>query len=196
MSEVYNSHVFRVEPTVMSEDIGDIALALSKAQGEMESAKKDSKGYGYSYSDLATVIESAKPILAKNDLAVVQLVGNTVGGENGSVTVTTILTHKSGQYFKSVASIPLVEMKSCNIAQEAGASLSYLRRYAYQSIIGQPSEDNDASSKGLDKPNTSSSFSKPKDKETPTKEVKTATTASKPNFRKPKASTTKAKGGL
>lgn len=183
-----------VEPTVMSNDIGEIALALSKAQGEMESAKKDSKGYGYSYSDLATVIESAKPILEKNNLAVVQLVGNTVGGENGSVSVTTILTHKSGQYFKSVASIPLVEMKGCNVAQEAGASLSYLRRYAYQSIIGQPSEDNDASSKGMDKPKAKTSFTKPK---TTTTEVKASekTTGSKPNFRKPKAST-KSKGGL
>lgn len=180
-----------VEPTVMSDDIGEIALALSKAQGEMESAKKDSKGYGYSYSDLATVIESAKPILEKNNLAVVQLVGNTVGGENGSVSVTTILTHKSGQYFKSVASIPLVEMKSCNVAQMAGASLSYLRRYAYQSIIGQPSEDNDASSKGLDKPKAKTSFTKT----TTEAKVSEKATGSKPNFRKPKAST-KSKGGL
>jgi hypothetical protein len=42
-------------------------------------------------------------------------------------------------------------MKGCNAAQSAGASLSYLKRYQYQSIIGQPSEDNDVSSEGFKK---------------------------------------------
>lgn len=131
----------------MSGSINEIATALSKAQEELDAAKKDNSGYGYNYSDLATVIASAKPILAKNGLSVTQLVGDV--GDN--VSVTTILSHTSGQWFRSNASIPLIEMKGCNKAQCAGASLSYLRRYAYQAIIGQPSEDNDASSNGYSK---------------------------------------------
>lgn len=151
----------------MSVEINEISLALSKAQSELDAAKKDSSGYGYNYSDLATVIASAKPVLAKHNLAIVQLVGNTTD----MVTVTTILTHSSGQYFKSVASLPVIDMKGTNAAQNAGASLSYLRRYAYQAIIGQPSEDNDASSQGMSqggsnpapkksKPNPKTSFRK------------------------------------
>lgn len=173
----------------MSDEIDQIATALAAAQAELEGAKKDSSGYGYNYSDLATVINSAKPILAKHSLAVVQLVGEQ---SEDKVSVTTILTHSSGQYFRSTASLPLVDMKGCNKAQEAGASLSYLRRYAYQSIIGQPSEDNDASSEG--KPKTSSSFKKKANSTPPSAEKKTTkTTASKPNFRK-KAKTSS--GGL
>lgn len=132
----------------MSATVGKIASALSKAQGELESSKKDNSGYGYNYSDLATVIATAKPVLAKFGLAITQLVGQTTN----SVQVTTILVHaESGEYFKSTASLPVIDMKGCNVAQGSGASLSYLRRYAYQAILGMASEDNDASSDGIKK---------------------------------------------
>jgi hypothetical protein len=127
----------------MSDNINEIAAALSKAQGELHAAKKDTKGFGYTYSDLASVISAAREPLSKNGLAITQLLG-AIG--EGIVTVTTILSHSSGQFFKSVSTLPIVEMKSNNSAQEAGASVSYLRRYAYQSILGMASEDNDASS--------------------------------------------------
>lgn len=130
--------------TDMSSRINEIAAALSKAQGELDTTKKDSKGYGYNYSDLASVIATARPILAKHNLSVVQLVGST----DEFVEVTTILSHSSGQFFRSVATLPVIEMKGCNVAQGAGASLSYLRRYAYQAILGMASEDNDANSNG------------------------------------------------
>ena len=180
--------------TSMSANIADIATALSKAQAELNSASKDSSGYGYNYSDLAAVINSSKPVLAKHGLAVVQLVGRQAAG---TVEITTILTHSSGQFFKSVATLPVIEMKGCNAAQNAGASLSYLRRYAYQSIIGQPSEDNDASSKGLDKPKASGSFKKEvkpaAKKAEPKKEAKAD---SKPNFRRTKKAEAKPAAGV
>lgn len=128
----------------MSAQIDKIAAALSKAQSELTAATKDQSGYGYNYSDLNDVINTAKPFLAKNGLCVTQLLGNT----DDVVRITTILAHTSGQYFKSEASLPVIEMKGCNKAQGAGASASYLRRYAYQAILGMASEDNDASSNG------------------------------------------------
>lgn len=133
--------------TEMSTNIDQIAAALCKAQSELEAAKKDQSGYGYNYSDLNSVISTAKPVLSKHDLCVTQLLGET--GSN--VQVITILAHSSGQFFKSTASLPVIEMKGCNVAQGAGASISYLRRYSYQSILGMSSEDNDASSEGFKK---------------------------------------------
>ena len=181
--------------TTMSANIADIATALSKAQSELNSASKDSSGYGYNYSDLAAVINSSKPVLAKHGLAVVQLVGRQAAG---TVEITTILTHSSGQFFKSVATLPIINMKGCNEAQNAGASLSYLRRYAYQSIIGQPSEDNDASSNGLDKPKSSGNFKKEakktESKPAPKKETKAA--GEKPNFRRQKKADNKPAAGV
>ena len=140
----------------MSEDIGELASALSKAQVELESVNKGEKGYGYNYASLTSTIEVAKPVLAKFGLAVIQLVGNQ--GKNPSVT--TILTHSSGQYVQTTAAMPLIEMKGVNEAQRAGAVYSYIRRYALQAILNMSSEDNDASSKGFDKPANKTSFTK------------------------------------
>lgn len=124
-----------------SDNISELAAALAKAQGKLASAKKDSKGHGYNYSDLATVIEAAKEVLPENGLAYSQLVGNSL---NDTVSVTTILMHSSGQFISQEASIKVPEMRGVNDAQKAGAALSYLRRYSLQSILGMASEDNDA----------------------------------------------------
>lgn len=147
MENLENNQVKEVEEDFqMSANIAEISGALASAQGELESANKGNSGYGYNYSDLNTVIATAKPVLSKNNLAIVQLVGKEV---DGKVVLTTILSHSSGQWFKTTSALPIVEMKSCNRAQEFGASLSYLRRYTYQAILGMSSEDNDASSKGF-----------------------------------------------
>lgn len=131
----------------MSPQINELATALSLAQGELDSAKKMNSGYGYNYSDLATVIATTKDVLSKNGLSVSQLAAQP--SRENHVALTSILMHKSGQYIASTAEIPTVEMKGCNEAQRIGATLSYLRRYMYQSLVGQPSEDNDASSSGF-----------------------------------------------
>jgi hypothetical protein len=89
----------------MSDAINEVAEALSKAQSELDAATKDQAGYGYNYSDLNSVINTAKPVLAKHGLSVTQLLGNT----DDNVRVTTILAHKSGQYFRSEASLPVIE---------------------------------------------------------------------------------------
>lgn len=126
----------------------EMAAALAELQGELENAKKDSSGYGYNYSNLETVIATAKPLLAKHGFSVIQPL---TSASEGNVAVSTLLLHKSGQYIRSTAELPIIDMKGCNAAQGAGASLSYLRRYAYQSILGMASEDNDASSEGFKK---------------------------------------------
>jgi hypothetical protein len=109
----------------------------------MESAKKDTKAYSYNYSDLASVIAAAKPSLNENGLSFSQLIEES---EAGTVKVTTLLLHSSGQFLGSTGSLEIPEMKSVNRAQAAGAAQSYLKRYQLQALVGLPSEDNDASS--------------------------------------------------
>jgi hypothetical protein len=134
-----------------SEQINELASALAKAQGELESAGKSSRGHGYNYSDLATVISTAKPVLSKHGLSITQLVNES---DVDKVSVTTILLHSSGQFIASTGTIKIPEMRGVNDTQKAGAALSYLRRYSLQSILGMASEDNDASSGELPKTNT------------------------------------------
>jgi hypothetical protein len=126
-----------------SEQINELAKALCTFQAEVETAKKGSQGYGYKYSDLCQVIATAKPILAKNQLSVSQSLSHTEQGHN---TIVTTLLHSSGQYMQSECIIPNLQAgKNMNAAQALGASISYMRRYAYQAILGMTSEDNDAS---------------------------------------------------
>lgn len=142
-----------------SESINELASALSKAQLSLESAKKGSSGYGYNYSDLATVIETSKKPLSDNGLSVTQLLGD---GVDDKVSITTVLMHSSGQYISSRLELEIPDMKGVNDSQRRGAAYSYGRRYALQAILNMASEDNDASSKGFSQSTNSKKVEEPK----------------------------------
>jgi len=122
----------------------ELYTALIKAQSEFDKQIKDASGYGYKYLELSELIASVTPVLAVNGLGVTQLLANDI---NGRPAVITRLFHSSGCDMESRVACDVVDMKQCNTAQGAGATFSYLRRYALQSILGLAAEDNDASSK-------------------------------------------------
>ena len=119
-----------------SEQINELAGALSLAQGELKNAPTLNVNpfYKSKYADLATVIDTAKPVLAKHGLSIVQAAGG-----NGAISITTILMHKSGQWIESEISFTPDKAD----IQKAGAVLTYLRRYSYAAIIGISSEEDD-----------------------------------------------------
>ena len=121
-----------------SETINELAAALSKAQGEMKNAPKDSKNpfFNSTYSDLASVIDAARGPLSKNGLSVVQM--HSIPEPN-KLILTTALLHSSGQWIES--DFPIVPSKGD--MQGLGAATTYARRFSYQSIIGMASEDDD-----------------------------------------------------
>lgn len=130
----------------MSEQLNDLFSALSKFQGELENASKGKQGHGYKYADLAECINVAKPHLAKNGLAVSQMLG---ANEQGKQTMITLLTHSSGQWISSefvMVDAVLQGGSGKNPAQVLGSAITYQRRYAYAAIIGLAQEDDDAAS--------------------------------------------------
>ena len=120
---------------IKSEQINELATALSAAQGEMKHAPtlNENPFYKSKYADLATVIDTAKPILEKHGLSVSQM----VGGDNGEIAVTTILIHASGQFLGDTVSFHPDKPD----IQKAGAIVTYLRRYSYSAICGMASEE-------------------------------------------------------
>ena len=129
----------------MSETTTEIFTAFAKFQGELSNASKDKKGHGYMYASLAQCIDGAKDPLSNNGLAVTQLMGVSDKG----TTLTTMLTHASGQWFRShflMEKATLSGGAGKNPAQGMGASITYMRRYAYAAIIGMAQEDTDAES--------------------------------------------------
>ena len=121
-----------------SELIGDLSLALSKAQAAIQGAAKDSKNpfFKSDYADLASVIFSIKEPLAANDLAFVQFSGNN---EKGWPEITTQLSHKSGQWMRNTLAL---EPKKRD-PQGMGSALTYARRYSLASMVGIPQVDDD-----------------------------------------------------
>jgi hypothetical protein len=115
---------------------------LIKAQVELKNTPKDAQGHGYKYTDLATLIDVVKPVLAKNNLGFTQLVSD----KEDKICVTTLLIHTSGESIATSLCMPLATLaRSNNPVQQAGATITYARRYTLSSILGIASdEDTDA----------------------------------------------------
>ena len=120
-----------------SESIKELAGALNKAQSEMSGAKKGSNNpfFKSKYADLVEVIQCAKEALYNNGLAISQFPIT----EDNKAGVKTILMHVSGEYLCDTLLLPCAKQDP----QGAGSAITYARRYAYQSILGIPSEDDD-----------------------------------------------------
>lgn len=122
-----------------SESIKELATALSLAQGQMESAKKDKENpfFKSHYSDLASVWEACREPLSKHGLSVTQL----TDVEEGKLVIESVLMHKSGEWISGRLAMPIMK----NDPQSMGSLISYGRRYALGAIVGIVSEeDNDA----------------------------------------------------
>lgn len=121
-----------------SPTVGELAKALAKAQGAMTSAKKSAVNphFKSKYADLAEVIDSIRKPLSDNGIAFTQL--NTTD-ESGTVSVTTMLMHESGEFIGSTFS---AKPQQANV-QGYGSTITYLRRYSAMAIAGLASDDDD-----------------------------------------------------
>jgi hypothetical protein len=118
-----------------SNQIDQLAEALSKAQSEMKGAKKSSQGYNWKYADLHTVITASFPYLTKYGLSIVQGSNKDKDGFH----ITTTLLHSSGQWMRSWLKIPVEKLT----AQQIGTAVTYGRRYGMAAMVGIAQHDDD-----------------------------------------------------
>lgn len=120
-----------------SDNIGELAAALAKAQGEVGTVTKDSANpfYKNSYASLAAVWEATRPILSKHQLSVVQMPSHDEAG----YYVETQLMHSSGQWIRSRTYMKPVK----DDPQGIGSLISYARRYALQAVTMICPDDDD-----------------------------------------------------
>jgi hypothetical protein len=134
-----------------SDNIGDLAAALAKAQGQMAAALKDAQSKGptkHKYADLDAVWEACRGPLSDNGLSVAQGVTSELHTVNGdvwgwTVSVTTTLLHASGGTISETLTLPAVEQKGISMAQSIGVAATYARRYGLSAMVGITQEDND-----------------------------------------------------
>lgn len=131
-----------------SEQINELAAALSNAQAVMEGATKDATNphFRSRYATLASVWDAARGPLTKHGLAVIQ----TARGDGAAVTVETMLTHKSGQWVRDALTTTARDASP----QSVGSAISYLRRYALAAMVGIAPEDDDGEAATDRKPQT------------------------------------------
>jgi len=140
---------------MQSESIANLAKALSIVQGKLTYAKKDSANpfFKSKYADLESVWDACRDLLSDNGLAVVQLPGEYF---EGTMALTTIITHSSGEWISQQMSLPVTKPD----AQGAGSALTYMRRYALAAAVGVVQADDDGNAASAPKQVKSSSSMK------------------------------------
>lgn len=125
------------EPTC-SLEIKDIAIALSKAQGEMTVAdlNKNNPYFKTRYADLRSVVDASRPSLSKYGLSVTQQI---IHKNDGQSILLTKLLHLSGQWLASRMRI----VPAKNDIQTISSYTTYLKRMAYASLICVVTGDED-----------------------------------------------------
>ena len=124
-----------------SQSIVEIAKALAKFQGKVQTVKKEQNvkvqtttggSFNYKYADLSTILEEIRQPLAESQLSISQF---PVGEDE----LVTILMHESGEYLQGA-----FKMKPSNTnPQGQGSRITYMRRYALSAVLGIVTEDDD-----------------------------------------------------
>lgn len=118
-----------------SESISELAGALAAFQSEcppitaddnVQVKTKSGKSYAFQYASHNKINTVIGPLLAKHKLAITQPINDGA--------IETMVLHESGQFISSSVRIELDELME-NKIQAFGSAVSYLRRYALESIL-------------------------------------------------------------
>lgn len=123
-----------------SESLKELGKALSAFGAELTTIQHNATNpfHKATYADLRAILEAAKPVMSRHGLSVAQF----PFGAGGLVGVETILLHSSGEWLAQYFEMPLQEQKGQSI-QQAGSYITYLRRYAFASVLGLATGDPD-----------------------------------------------------
>jgi len=130
-----------------SENVAAIATALAKAQTELSNPEKAKIGMIYNartdsqqsfrYASLSSGLDIIRKVLGSHQIAVTQT--TEIDKTNGTVNLTTLLLHTSGEWISS--DWPVCLLSETSAPRRMGAALTYARRYALFTMVGIAGED-------------------------------------------------------
>lgn len=121
--------------------------ALSKAQAEFPQIPRTKEvrvrtktggEYVFSYAPLDVIFSAVRPVLAKHELSLSQMLTESSAG---GPAIETVLGHSSGESLRGV--VPLPSGTASMSAQEFGSLVTYYKRYGVVSALGIATEDDD-----------------------------------------------------
>jgi hypothetical protein len=129
----------------------NLAGALVKALAAIDGVTKDKVNphFKSKYADLASALETVRPVFAQHDLAVTQ---ETTPSEDG-VIVETVVLHASGEDRRFGKLYVPANKKD---AQGFGSALTYAKRYSLLTALGIPTEDDDGNAASRSAPRADS----------------------------------------
>jgi len=119
-------------------DSDTLVKALAEALPKIANPSKDGQSHHGKYSTLPGLLDHVKPILAEHGLAVTQ----RAVYEDGLVGCETLFLHVNGE---SITWGRLL-LPAGQGPQQAGAALTYARRYGLLAAVGVSGDDDDAAS--------------------------------------------------
>jgi hypothetical protein len=130
-----------------SESVAAIATALAKAQTELSNPEKAMVGTVYNirsdssqsfrYASLSSGLDIIRKTLGGQQIAITQT--TDIDRANGTVNLTTLLLHTSGEWISS--DWPVCQLSETSAPRRMGAALTYARRYALFTMVGIAGED-------------------------------------------------------
>lgn len=137
---------------IQSEDIGNLVLALSKAQGEFPIIGKNQTAKAgarvYDWADLSAIHKGIKKILSNNELAIIFTPTRVLDKSGVTLMLSMKLLHSSGEYTEG--SLPL--MLDQSTSQAMGSAISYARRYLMYCMLDISTDDDDDGLAAVAKP--------------------------------------------
>jgi hypothetical protein len=134
-----------------SEKLENLVKALLKVQSELSPVRPNAKNPMFKntpYADLNAFVEESKPILTSNGLVIIQTLTSPSGESLSSASpvcgLSTMLLHESGEYISDTILFPVIkpeDNKAVSLLQQLGINITYMRRYAWASILGMISEE-------------------------------------------------------
>ena len=144
-----------------SPSIASLAAALAKAQAELVNPEKSltatirTEGRGgrdgersFRYAPLSSGLDIVRKTLSQHEIAALQT--TAIDQAAGTVNLTTVLAHASGEWIAS--DWPVCAVADTATPRRMGAALTYARRYALFTLVGIAGED-DLDAPDLDVPN-------------------------------------------
>ena len=146
-----------------SQSIASLAAALAKAQAELVNPEKSlvaiirSDGprgpeQTFRYAPLSSGLDIVRKTLGQHEIATVQT--TKIDQTAGTVNLTTVLAHASGEWIAS--EWPICAVSDTATPHRMGAALTYARRYALFTLVGIAGED-DLDAPDLNAPTSSAS---------------------------------------
>src|ERR1700687_2100089 len=130
-----------------SENVAAIATALAKAQTELSNPEKAMIGTIYNarsetpqsfrYASLSSGLDIIRKALGGQQIAIAQT--TEIDRANGTVNLTTLLLHTSGEWISS--DWPVCQLSETSAPRRMGAALTYARRSALFTIVGVAGEE-------------------------------------------------------